>query len=156
MWSLAVLVIFILTTLVGIGNITYGGNDSSTSAYPNNYQQLYNSLNTCKTKLIILQKELQNCTNLSTYYKNLYENKSVNVTNKELITINNYLTEINQNITKLSENIMSIKETINEYRYFKIFFYISMPITITAGVIFKIIFDFLRKNKENDDEKNKK
>ena len=66
-----------------------------------------------------LRTQIQNLESLVDYYKNetqyytnIYENESVNISNKYLIEINNNIVTINQNITKINQKIEKIEKII--------------------------------------------
>ncbi|ADT85242.1 hypothetical protein [Thermococcus barophilus] len=66
----------------------------------------------CYQQLLILNKTLENVTKERDYYKSLYENISVNVTNFELIQIRNNINILNQRIEQLSSQVLSLKNSI--------------------------------------------
>jgi len=66
-----------------------------------------------------LRTQIRNLESLVDYYKNetqqytnIYENESVNISNKYLIEINNNIVTINQNITQINQKIEKIEKII--------------------------------------------
>lgn len=136
-----------------------------------NSQSLNEELAACKEDLSLLQQQLQemnqtleNITRERDYYKALYENTTVNVTNLELIQIKQNITVLNQQIQQLNVSISNIEqriESIEESLLIKVAgLHISIDklIGITLlGTLIDVIFHFKdKKNNKNEGEALKK
>lgn len=83
--------------------------------------------------------------NESEYWKNVYENESFNVSNKNIMYIKNEVYSINQQIIKIDQTIMNIENKVN-------LIYIAVIFTLCESLI---SISVLVKNyfkKKNDDE----
>ncbi len=97
-----------------------------------------------------LTNEARNWQSLADYYKNqtqsyqnLYENESVNISNKNVIEIKNNINLINQNITQINQDIKNIGTNL------EINFYLGLIIEISIISLVAIEVYIKRKNSKN-------
>lgn len=96
-----------------------------------------------------LQNQVRNLQSLTDYYKNetnycknLYENESANVSNKNIIDVKNNINAINYNITQIYNDIKNIENNL------VINFYMEIIIEITLiGSLITIYYKYIRKSK---------
>jgi hypothetical protein len=93
------------------------------------------NLTICEQDRGNLNESLEYYKNLSNYYKELYESKEVNVTNRELISLHQNIFILNQNITDLHTEIGELRQEIS---FFHITFELSLALislTILGSII---------------------
>ncbi|WP_048146530.1 hypothetical protein [Pyrococcus abyssi] len=154
----AVLLIFLILLLfvsfVGAGDPQPSPQQAS--------QTSNNELAECKENLSILQQQLQelnqtleNVTQERDYYRTLYENMTVNVTNLELIQIKQNITVLNQQIQQLNVTLSDIENRLYNIK--------SLSITLAIGSILSVTiinslvyFAFEKRRNKASKEKEKK
>lgn len=116
---LTFLVLLLFVSLVGAGDPQPSPQQASQT--PNN------ELAECEANLSILQQQLQelnqtleNVTRERDYYRTLYENMTVNVTNLELIQIKQNITVLNQQIQQLNLTLSNIERKIYNIKAFSV------------------------------------
>ena len=130
-------------------------------------QALNNELAECEANLSILQQQLQelnqtleNVTRERDYYKTLYENVAVNVTNLELIQIKQNITILTQQIQQLNLTLSSIEQRTEmllvKARYFKIGIGTLIGITLFDHLVQFVHWWRRKKEKDARPDKNKK
>jgi len=100
--------IFLVTTFLGIVNAEIPQPvDCSVEVLP--YQ---NELTTCNNNNTNLTLNLIYHTNLSSYYKELYESKNITIANREIIILNQQINNLNMNITDIKNELSFLKLTL--------------------------------------------
>ncbi|KUH34807.1 hypothetical protein APY94_00065 [Thermococcus celericrescens] len=114
------LILFIVVPFVWAG-------DPQTTSPQQASQTPEDKLAECEANLSILQQQLmelnrtlENITRERDYYKGLYENMTVNVTNFELIQIKQNITVLNQRIQQLNSSIRYHLENIENKLYIRL------------------------------------
>jgi len=120
MVSLTFLILLLFVSFVLAG-------DPQTASSPQTSQALNNELAECEANLSLLQQQLQelnqtleNVTRERDYYKTLYENVTVNVTNIELIKIKQNITILNQQIQQLNMSLVNIERKIYDIKVWSV------------------------------------
>ena len=106
----------------------------------------------CRVRLIVLNKTLENITKERDYYKALYENMTVNITNIELIQIRNEINILNQEIEQLNTRITSLEKNIITKKYLVFGVTISSIVGSIFGSAMTIKYIFKKNNNEENDQ----
>lgn len=145
-------------TLILIGLIimplifAYSGDSSSSSCNQT-------EINLIKTDLLVLNQACKNISeqldiykNSSQFYQTLYEDKQVNVSNRELINIYNTLTIINTNISQLNQRIDNLE---NHYTLFSIEVGMSLlGLSAVEVILFEVVVRWWRNRKKKENGQN--
>lgn len=133
------------------------------------FQALNNELAECEANLSLLQQQLQelnqtleNVTKERDYYKTLYENVNVNVTNLELIQIKQNITVLNQQIQQLNVTLSDIENRLYNIKSLSITLAIGsiLSVTIINGLVYVTLEKWRNKaskekeKKEGEEHKN--
>ena len=103
-WIICVL--FMLTSLPTVSFVS-GSTETPSSGTIDNL-----TLEDMTTQVQNLESLADYYKNETQYYRNVYENDSVNISNKYLIEINNNITTINHNIIQINQKIENIENIL--------------------------------------------
>lgn len=103
-----------------------------------------------------LTNQNKNWQNLSDYYKNetlyyqnLYENDSINVSNKNIFEIKNNIDVINQNIMQINQDIKNIENKTELNFYIGIIIEVTLLSFLGLSIYFKKIENYIIKNRKS-------
>ncbi|WP_148883365.1 hypothetical protein [Thermococcus aciditolerans] len=128
------------------------------------FQALNNEIAECEANLSLLQQQLQelnqtleNVTRERDYYRTLYENMTVNVTNLELIQIKQNITILNQQIQQLNVSISTLERKTENIllKMWHLELGFGALVSVTLIETFVKVANEYKKRKEKKDEKPK-